>query len=249
MRLTRPRAVSAVLLAVAVAAGVAACGSGSAAGGGAGGEGAESVRKDPLAGLHTGQIVSRAVTNTRTAASVRVRVTGTDSGRKLTADVTVVRGRGCQGTFAESGQGSAKIIYDRDAVWLNGDRQFWVSNGGNDPAVLSLFLGKYIKSTDEKSFAGPFTQFCDLKSLLAGFPADVPDLPLTHTTVDGQPAVELKDTADAAALYLSDSARPVVLRATDPGSGSDIRFTGYGATRALTYPPARQVLDGGKYGI
>jgi hypothetical protein len=241
---------SAAILAAGLAASAAACDSGSASGKAGGTAPSPSASKDPLAGLHSGQIFDKALTNTKQASSVRIHVTGTDSGRKLTVDYTIVRGQGCQGTLAETGQGSAMIVYDGKALWVKGDKAFWVSSGGNDPAVLSIVLGKYIKITDKKSFTGIFTPFCDLKQLLSHFPADAPDLPLTHTTIGGQPAVELKDIGDPAAMYVSDTATPTVLRVSVPGSGGgDMRFSEYGATTALTYPPAGKVLDGSKYGI
>jgi hypothetical protein len=72
----------------------------------------------------------------------------------------------------------------------------------------------------------------------------------SHTTVNGQPAIGLKDTGDSAALYVSDSARPMILKVYDPGSGGgNMNFSNYGSTPALSYPPSSEVVDGSQYGL
>ena len=249
MHLNRQRAVPAAVLAVALATGASACASGG--GSSPGGTGASpTASKDPLTGVSSGQIISKALANTQAATSLDLHMVTTDSGRKLTIDFTIIHGKGCQGTMAEAGQGSAKIVYDGKTGWLEGDKAFWVSNGGNDPAVLSALAGKYLKTTD-KSFTQSFTQFCDLTHLLRGFTGgDNDGMPESHTTMDGQPAIELKDTGDKAVMYVSDRAQPVFLEIDDPSSdGGDIHLSDYGAVSALTLPPASRVVDGKKYGL
>lgn len=250
MRLNPRRSVPAAVLAAALAAGAAACGSGSGStAGGSATTPTPTASKDPLAGLGSGAIISKAMKGTQTAPSVVMRMATTDSGRKLALDFTIIRGKGCQGTMAEAGQGTAKVVYDGKTGWLNGDKKFWVSNGGNDPAVLSILAGKYVKTTD-KTFTGSFTQFCDLKQLLSGFSGGADGMPESHATVNGQPAIELKDTGDKAAVYVSDTASPVLLEVYDPTTGGSTMYFGeYGAATALTIPPASEVVDGSKYGF
>jgi hypothetical protein len=252
--LNRRRVVPAAVLAAALATGAAACGprNGGGTSGADGAHGAAAsptASKDPLAGLGSGQIVIKAVADTKAATSLDLQMVGTDSGRKLTINFTLVRGRGCQGTMAEAGQGSVKVVYDGKTGWLEGDKAFWVSNGGNDPGVLSALVGKYLKTTSA-SFTQPFTKFCHLTQLLGTFTAGSDGMPESHTTIDGQPAIEMNDTGDKAFIAVSDTAQPVILEVDDPSSGGgNIEFGSYGAVSALTLPPASQVVDGSAYGL
>lgn len=188
----------------------------------------------------------KALNDTETAQSVTFSMITTDSGRKLTVDFAIVRGKGCEGTMTENGQGSFKVVYDGKTTWFDGDKQFWQANY---PSAASALTGKYVKASTN-TLTNAFAPFCGLKKLLAGFGTPPDGAPETHTTMNGGPAIEIKDTGDKAAIYLSDVPQPVVLKVTDPGSGGGtMTFTRYDATAALTYPPASDVVDGSQYGL
>lgn len=235
MHLNSRRAAVAAVIATALAATATACGATTFSG--------------PLAGQDSGTILNKALADTKTAPSLSIHLVGSDSGSKLTIDSTIISGTGCQGTMAESGQGSFKFIDNGKTGWINADAAFWKANGGGDPAVLSMFVGKYLK-TNDKSLTGTFTQFCDLTQLLSGFSGPAAGMPQSQATLNGQPAIKLSDTGDKAVLYVSDTAKPVLLKLNDPSPGGEtIDFSGYGAGTQLTLPPSSQVVNGDKYGM
>lgn len=168
------------------------------------------------------------------------------SGHKTTVDFTIIYGKGCEGTMSESGQGSFKGVYNGKTAWVDGSKLFWQTSL---PAAASVLAGKYIKTTS-KQLTDAVTSFCDLKTLLGGGGIPPGGMIESHTTIDGKPVVELKDTGDQAGMYISDTRRPAILKVVDPGSGGGtMTFTRYDATAALTYPPASDVINGSQYGL
>jgi hypothetical protein len=90
---------------------------------------------------------------------------------------------------------------------------------------------------------------CDLSTLLGGF-ANTSGAPKpTRSTLNGQSVLEIKDSGDSAAGYISDSPTPELLQVNDPADGINLVFSDYGVPVSLTPPPASQVLDGSKYGF
>lgn len=249
MHLSPSRAVTAAVFAVSLAAGAAACGStaggGSASSPASGQTASPTPSKDPLAGLGSGKILNEAIADTKAAPSARVKVAVNSSGSKLSLDFTIIRGQGCQGVMTQ--QGTARTIYDGKTGWIDGDANFWKANGGGDPRVVSLFAGKYLKTTD-KEFLSDFTAFCDLGHMLSSLPSAPPgNEPESRTTVDGQPAIEFKDPTGS--VVVSDSARPLLLGGTDVKDATTVSLGDYGAATRLTLPPPGDVIDGSKYGV
>ena len=247
------RLLAAVLLSTGLGMGAAACGTGGTASPAAN----ATASADPLAKLSVGQILNRAVRDLRTAKSVHVTGTVVDSGQHVGLDMTLVGGRGCTGTMTMRGKGSFRLIMIRKTVWIKPDRKFWKSFGGNDPAVLQLLAGKYLKlsASGNGNSLGSLSTLCK-PSKLAGGMSGISNATTAakrqHITVAGQPSLRFsgKDRHGSGTLEVSDSATPELLRIVSTGSATGhIEFSRYGQTVPLTAPPANQTLSGKQYGL
>lgn len=61
----------------------------------------------------------------------------------------------------------------------------------------------------------------------------------------------IKDTADSSVMYISDTTTPEVLRISGESGtdGGHLDFSGYGATAAISAPPASQTVNGAQFGF
>jgi hypothetical protein len=242
------RAASAAVLCAALTASLAACNSAKPA---ASGPASVSPSADPLDGLSGGEIAKKAVANLKQASSVHFTGRMKDSGSTLTMDVTLVSGKGCAGTMTE-GKGSFKLKFIGTTVWLNADRAFWTANGGNDPTVSAKVSNKWIKTSKSSEIGSTMSDLCNLNKLLFQDTGDLSGMRKGGTsTVNGQPALQLKDTGDSATMEVSETADPRLLSMTDPGSsdGGTFTFTDYNAPVSLTPPPASETIDGKLLGL
>jgi hypothetical protein len=206
-------------------------------------------KANPLATLSADQIASKAVADLRTATAVHVAGSVTDSGQPIGLNLTLVHGKGCDGSMSMQNRGSFLLIMIGTAVWLQPDEKFWKSVGGSDPAVLKILAGKYMK-TSAKGGLAQLGQLCDPSKLLGSLKNTTGLVKGKNATISGQPALQITDGAKSGFVYVSVSARPQLLRITSTGSSSgQLDFTGYGTPVTLTAPPASQTLDGAKYGF
>jgi hypothetical protein len=204
----------------------------------------------PLAGKSVDAIVTAALANTQAASSVRMRGAGTDAGKGLTFDLTLVRGRGCEGTLSMSKAQTFRLIYLGHTVWMKPSDAFYASLGGNK-AALALLEGKYIKVKSTDSLVGNINNLCSLSGLLGTTgPTSGRRFAAQATTYKGQPVLKMTQPDRAGYAYISDTARPMLLFVTEPGaSGGSIAFTDYNAAVTITPPPAAQTIDGSKFGF
>jgi hypothetical protein len=231
------RALSAALLCTALAAGATACGSSASSPG------------DALSGLSADQIASKALANLKTASTVHVAGPVSSSGQKFVLNMTLAHGRGCTGTMALQSKGSFRLLEIGKQLWIKPDDKFWKSFGGSsNPAVLSLLSGKYLKTTSGGSFAS-IGALCDPRQLAGAFRGSPSGLTKgATTTISGQQALKLEDQTHSASMYVSVTARPRILRIAGGGAGQ-LSFTAYDSPVQLTAPPAKETLDGSKYGF
>jgi hypothetical protein len=219
----------------AVIAGAAACGS--------------SGSTDPLAGLTAQQIATKAVAATEAAPIARVTGSGTDSGQTITVDLTLVHGKGCDGTLGEGNLGSLTLIDDGPTTWILPDSKFYKTSGA-PASVAALLAGKYLETASSNSDVASLSQLCSMSKLLSQFTVDAGSGKGTLTTVNGQSAVEINDKTGAGHAWVTDTAAPELLRIEKPGSsGGEINFTYPASAPAPAAPPASETVDGAKYGF
>jgi hypothetical protein len=254
----RPRGpVLAALAAATVAAAAVACGSSPAAKGKAANiasvpASAQKTASAPASTAPTSasEIVAAAVTNTQAASTLHMTGVGSDSGKGVSFDLTLVRGQGCEGTLSMSKTDTFQIVYLGQTVWMKPGNAFYASLGSNK-AALSLLQGKYIKVPATNSLIRNISTLCTMKGLLGGVaPASGGGYVKTTSTFGGQPAIKITQPGHPGYAFVSDTAKPVLLQVSEPGaSGGTITFAGYNVPATITPPPASQTIDGSELGL
>jgi hypothetical protein len=203
-----------------------------------------------LSGLTADQIATRATADLRSASSVRITGSATDAGQKMTVDLSLGT-KGCTGTIGINGKGTVKVLKIGKRLWIKPDDRFWRSAGGSAAAaIMPIVSGKYIEPGSKGSSLAGMGTFCSLSQFTGSIDRHPAGLVKgVTTTISGQPALQIKDIADTASVYVSISARPEFLRFE--GSGTDGRwdFSHYNEPLHLVPPPASETLDGAKYGF
>jgi hypothetical protein len=238
-----------IVLAAALAAGTAACGSSGSPATTSGNSPTTGGSTNALAGLTSRQVATKAVTGTEAASAVRVSGSGEDSGQTITMDLTLVKGKGCQGTVSEAQLGSFKLIFNGADVWMLPDAKFYQTEK-IPAAAVALLNGKYIEVKSTDSNMGSLATLCSLSGLLGKITPDASLAKGVKTTLNGVPAVKITDKTGAGVAYVSDSATPELLQIDKTGSnGGQLTFTYFSTPPAITAPPTSQTIDGSKYGF
>lgn len=202
---------------------------------------------DPLAAMSADAIAQKALAGLKAAPAVHVSGSLTDSGATIGLNLTTGTTT-CAGTISESGSGSFQILQSGTTVWIKPDAKFWKTAGGNDPSVLSVVEGKYLKTTTKDSSFSSLIDLCRPAKLagLFGKPAGL--VKGRITVISGQRALPLQNTGDSGAVDVSDSAVPRLLQLS-VGSSQRLDFTGYGVPASVTPPAAGETLSGSQYGF
>jgi hypothetical protein len=202
---------------------------------------------NPLAALSAGQILTKTIADFKAASSVHVGGSEGDSGQTFAVDLTLGV-NGCTGTIGLGALGSMRLLRIGSTVWMKPDTEFWKSALAGFPARLSAVEGKYVRLSPKSPTTSSFGSFCYLSQLVGQFSGAADQVVKGQTaTIDGQPALQLKEGKQTGSAYVTISARPEFLRIGD--TSGHIDFTGYNAPLALTAPPASQTVAGSKYGL
>ena len=204
----------------------------------------------PAAKKNASALVAAAVANTEAASTVHLKGAGNDSGKGVTFDLTLVRGKGCEGTLSMSKADTFQLVYLGQTVWMKPSAAFYASLGSNK-AALALLKGKYITLRSTNSLIGNISTLCTMSGLLGGVsPPSGGGYVATTTTFDGQPAIKITQSAHPGYAIVSDSAKPLLLQVSVPGAaGGTITFSDYNAPATITPPPASQTIDGSQLGL
>jgi hypothetical protein len=208
-----------------------------------------STAPGPLSGLSADQIASQAIANLKTARTVRIAGDVSDSGETYDLNLGLVRNVGCAGAMTQVGTGSFKLVAIGNRVWIKPDRQFWEkAAGANAAAALKVLSGKYLSVSATSQF-GSLRALCSPSELAGSFGSNPTGLVKGQTiTISGQPALQIKDTGDSASIYVSETAKPELLRLA-AGSSGTLDFSSYNGPVTLTAPPAAETVNGAKYGF
>jgi len=231
-------ALSVAIIAAVLVTGAAACGS----------TPKPTASSDPLAGLTAGQITERAIADLREATSVRLTGGGTDSGKAFGVAVALVRDRGCKGSISLDGR-KLRLINVGKSVWMLPSDSFYKSQGVSATAI-SLLSGKWLKVRG--SALNGLSSFCSLSTVVREMKGQYAKMTKGKvTTIDGQRAVTIHQAGYTGAFYISDTAKPEILKGdvTKGSTTGTITFTDYGVITPINPPPARKVLDGRKLGF
>ncbi len=217
-----------------------------AAGCGGGGGG------DPLAGLSAKQVLSKAVSDLKSAPSFHIAGTVNQNGGGIHIDLAYKHGTGCEGTLGIRGKGSVYLLVIGGTAWFKPDQAFWESSAGSSaPSVIAVVGGKYLTDAASSSNVSGLAQLCDANSLASSFTSPKDIVKGATSMINGQRSLALRDPAKSAVMYVSDTSSPQILQVTgtQPGNGGRIDFTGYGGSVTLRPPPADETVDGARFGF
>jgi hypothetical protein len=209
---------------------------------------------DPLAGWTVQRIARQSQADTLAAPYVGVTGAASDSGHRVSFDLTMVAGHGCRGSVTEQGLGSFTLISNGKTVWVKPDAAFYRSLAAEDPQVdqaQALLAGKYLEDPAGTGL-GSLASTCSLRGMLGDSKSATNDSFTKAGTavIGGQRALKFASSRDRGYVYVSDRAKPEVLRiATSESGGASLSFTYYGTAPAITPPSASDVLDGRQYGF
>ena len=203
-----------------------------------------------LDGLSADEIASRATADLKVVSSVHVKGSVQSSGQNIALNLSL-GSQGCTGTMGIDGQGSFVLLKIGNSLWIKPDDKFWKHAAGSDgSALIDLVSGKYIKPSAKGSSLASIGALCDPAKFAKSFGSNMTGMVKgTTTTIAGQPALQIKDSGDAASAFVTVDAKPEFLRLDGGGSNGKLDFTDYNAPLHLTPPPSSETLDGAKYGF
>jgi hypothetical protein len=234
---------------------VSACASGATAPSAAATLATISTPADPLASLSADQVLLKTLANIKTASTVQMTGTFSDSGTNYTLDLGLKPGHGCSGTIAMGSQGSFKLVVIGKTVYFNPDDKFWKAQAGATDAatVIGVIRERYIKSSTTDKDMASFTSLCDVSKTIgsvtgSGSGTDTKGKPVT---LDGARVLPLTDSSGDL-VDVTDTSRPELVTISVPKDGTTgatkLDFA-VGAPVTLTAPPASQVIDGSQVGM
>jgi len=248
------RGVAAALAGAAILGSAAACSSSGTAASGTsstpGSTASASAKGGALDGLSADEIARRATADLKAVSSVHVKGSVQSSGQNIALNLSL-GSQGCTGTMGIGGEGSFVLLKIGKSLWIKPDDKFWNHAAGSaGSALIDLVSGKYIKPSAKGSSLASIGALCDPAQFAKSFGGDMTGMVKgTSTTIAGQPALQIKDSGDAASAYVTVDAKPQFLRLDGGGSNGRLDFTDYNAPLHLTPPPASKTLDGAKYGF
>jgi hypothetical protein len=156
-------------------------------------------------------------------------------GTPITLDLDLVSGRGGLGDMSESGL-SFRLVAIGKTLYVNGSPGFWRHFGG--AAAVQLFQGKWLKAPSATSGVSSLAALTDLHQLFATLLSSHGKLARgATTTVNGQKAVAVTDTAKGGSLYVATVGQPYPVEFVKTGSqGGRIAFDRFNASVSLRAP-------------
>ncbi|MCZ7459826.1 hypothetical protein [Streptomyces sp. WMMC940] len=200
---------------------------------GTAGDGKPSAESGPYPGLSGPEILNKAITTTKKATSLRLKVTMTTADGPVRGDLAVDTKGNCAGTVQMGAEGTTELVRTGDTVYLRFDERMLRSQtkGGSEAetrAALDTLLGKWVREKADAQDAKDLAQFCDLDSYLEGFEADDTEAKRAGgSTVDGTPTVVLRESyrGEKATAHVAAKGTPYLLRFQVTGGAEPIDMT------------------------
>ena len=206
---------------------------------------------DPLAALSPQQVLSKAVSDLKSAPSFHLAGTVNEDGG-ISVDLSYKRGTGCEGTLGVGSKGNIYLLVIGGTAWLKPDQAYWESYAGSSASsVIAVIGGKYLKGAVSSRNVSGLAQLCNANSLASSFTSPKDIEKGATSTIGSQQVLALKDPAKSSTMYVTDTGSPQILRVvgTQSGNGGRIDFTGYGSPVTLTPPSASNTIDGARFGF
>ncbi len=177
----------------------------------------------------------------RAASSVQITGTVRSNGQSVRIDLTLAAGNDSEGTLTIN-NADVQLIKIDQTVYVKGDMDFLKKYAGNNTAVLSQLNGKWLKTNTTSDF-DLFT-LDGFASLLKGGTGSSAVIPkVTQSTLNGQQVVVVSQQ-DGSKLDIANTGPALPLLLDGKGSnGGTVTFTNYNKGKAITAPPASDVVD------
>jgi hypothetical protein len=205
---------------------------------------------DPLKNWSVAHIEATSIANAEQASSLTMSGTFKDLGQTYTTKIGIKKGHGCTATTVGNKLGTEKIIVVGKTVYLYLDKKFWTNAAGSaGAAIYAKIDGRYLKVS--ASLASSLAQVCRVQQDLTAGSTKVTVTRGKVSTLDGVRVLELKNS-DGSDVYVTDSSKPEIFEITAPKGSKDGAGTlrvNVGARFTLAAPPARDVVNGAKYGF
>jgi hypothetical protein len=208
---------------------------------------------DPLAGLTAAQLEAKVIADAKSASSVTMKGTSSQSGETAALNLATKPGQGCTGTLDLGSKGSVKITEIGSTVYMNPDNKYWeAASGAEAQQVIALVGGRYIKAPATDKNMAPLADLCDMSQMFSTNGKQDTITKGKVTTRNGTRVLALNDLTDDSTGYVTDTSNPRLIEVTaakgSKGGAQNFTVT-YDAPVTLTVPPASQVIDGSKLGM
>ena len=207
-----------------------------------------------LTGAAATALATKAVANTRAAASVQVAGQGISTsatkGQAVSFDLLLVKNQGCSGTISVSKTQTFKIVQTGDFIWLMPSAAFYESLHLSKQA-MALVADKYIKVKSSDKQVGSLTTVCTFNGLFSSLPKpsgrNFTAVPVTY---QGAPAYQITQSGKPGVATVSNTATPLLLKITAPqAGGGSVTFADYNSAKSITAPSNAESIDGSQLGI
>lgn len=193
-----------------------------------------------------GKTAAQVVADTRHAATSAssVHISGhiVDNGSPLTLDLTIVRGKGGQGTLAENGL-TFRLVRVGDSVYINGSEAFLRSVAGAGAAAA--LHGRWLEGSATTGPLAALSGLTDTQKLFGSALGQHGTLENKgETTYQGQKVVEIDDTTEGGKLYVAAQGTPYPVALTGSKQQGELRFDRWGASATITAPKGAVDLSG-----
>ena len=164
------------------------------------------------------QILEATKTAAKSAASVHISGSIVDEGKPISLNMELLAGKGGKGQISQEGF-SIQLIQTGGAVYINGSSAFYKHVGGGEAA--RLVQGRWLKAPANSGELASLASLTDLSKLIDTALASHGTLAKGSTsTIQGQPAIGVKDTSKGGILYVATSGKPYPLEITKEGKES-----------------------------
>jgi hypothetical protein len=218
------------------------------AGCGGGGGGGGSTQASAEASKPGKQVVADAVKAADAASSVHMAGQIADSGKQVGIDMTIVRGKGANGSLTLAGD-KVDLIVIGDTAYMRAGPTFWKKYGG--PAgVGQLLSNKWLKFDTTNPQFGGLTNLTKQKTLFKQL-SSTNGTVVNHgaTTYNGQNVVAVFDSPENGTLYVASSGTPypvAIVKKSTSSTGGKVTFDNWNQSVTLTAPQG--ALDFSKLG-
>ena len=229
-----------VCAALAVVLFAAGCGGG----GGGGGGGTQATGE---ATKSADAVVADALKAAQAASSVHISGQGTQDGKPIGIDLTLVRGKGATGSISLHGA-KIDLVVIGHSVYLRAGTAFWKQVGGGNAMAGQLFANKWLKVPTNDAQLGSFANLTNANSFFKMLNKHGKLENKGVTTYKGQSVVAIDDATEGGTLYVAASGTPypaAVVKAKGSNSGA-ISFDNW--NQSVTLTPPKGALDFSKLG-